>query len=150
MTRTDTAALLNDLIETSHDGEKGFARAAKEALDPQLKSVFVEGAMRCRAGARELEQEVRNLGVEPAHGGSIAGAMHRGWLEMKAAATARDSRAILDECERGEDFAEARYAMALEETDLPLELRAIIQRHHAGVRRNHERVRTLRRAFSGG
>lgn len=148
MTRTETATLLNDLIETSHDGEKGFARAAKDVLDPGLKSIFVEGAMRCRAGARELEHEVRSMGLEPMQGGSVAGAVHRGWLELKAVATARDTRAILEECERGETFAKARYAMALEQAGLPETLRAIIERQFAGVQRNHERVRALRQALS--
>lgn len=143
MTREDTAALLNGLIETSHDGEKGFAKAAKEVLDPQLKSLFVEGAMRCREGARELEHQVREMGLEPAQGGSVAGAVHRGWLEVKSMTSSRDTRAILEECERGEDYAKARYSQALEE-DLPADLRAIIERQYAGVRRNHDRVRSLR------
>jgi uncharacterized protein (TIGR02284 family) len=147
MTSEHTAAVLNELIETSHDGEKGYARAAKEVADPQLKSVLVEGAMRCREGARELELVVRELGLTPLTSGSVAGAMHRGWLELKAAATARDPHAILEECERGEDFAKARYAQALEE-DLPPELRPLIERQYEGVCRNHDQVRSLRDAWS--
>lgn len=150
MTREDTAALLNGLIETSHDGEKGFAKAAKEVLDPQLKSLFVEGAMRCREGARELEHQVREMGLEPAQGGSVAGAVHRGWLEVKSMTSSRDTRAILEECERGEDYAKARYAQVLGEQDLPVDLRAMIERQYAGVRRNHDRVRSLRDALRPG
>ena len=147
MTRQQTAALLNELIETSHDGEKGFAKAAKEVMEPQLKSLFVEGAMRCREGARELEHHVREMGLTPAEGGSVAGAMHRGWLEVKSLASARDTRAILEECERGEDYAKARYAQALQEEGLPADVRAILERQYAGVLRNHERVRQLRDAL---
>jgi uncharacterized protein (TIGR02284 family) len=148
MTRQDTASLLNELIETSHDGEKGYAKAAKDVADPQLKSVFVEGAMRCREGARELEERVRQLGMEPASGGSVAGAMHRGWVDVRAALSTRDTKAILEECERGEDYAKARYAQALEDDDLPEDLREVIQRQYAGVLENHDRVRALRDSLS--
>jgi uncharacterized protein (TIGR02284 family) len=147
MTNKDTAALLNELIETSHDGEKGYAKAAKDVTDPQLKSVFVEGAMRCREGARELEERVRSLGLEPAKGGSVSGAIHRGWIDVREAVSTRDTRAILDECERGEDYAKARYAQVLKDEDLPEELREVIARQYDGVLQNHDRVRSLRNAL---
>lgn len=148
MTRSQIAAVLNDLIETSHDGEKGFAKAAREVADPSLKSLLVEGAMRCRGGARELEAEVRAMGMEPARGGTIAGALHRGWITLRAGANSRDARSVLAECERGEDFAKARYATALQE-DLPAELRSIVQRQYEGVVSNHDRIRELRDRFPG-
>ena len=147
MTRNDTAALLNELIETSHDGEKGYAKAAKEMSDPKLKAILVEGAMRCREGARELEERVRALGLEPATGGSVAGAIHRGWLDVKAAVSSREPRAILEECERGEDYAKARYAQVLKDDDLDPSLREVVQRQYAGVLQNHNRVKELRDAM---
>jgi len=148
MTREHTAAVLNELIETSHDGEMGYAKAAREVVEPPLKAVFVEGAMRCREGARELEHQVREMGLEPARGGSVAGAVHRGWLGLKSRSTSRDTRAILEECERGEDYARARYEEALEEADLPSDLRTMIERQYAGVLHNHDRVRSLRNALA--
>ncbi|MET0293317.1 MAG: PA2169 family four-helix-bundle protein [Steroidobacteraceae bacterium] len=146
MTRTQTAALLNDLIETSHDGEKGYAKAAREVADPSLKSLLVEGALRCREGARELEAEVRGMGYEPSRGGTLAGALHRGWISLRASSNSREAWSVLAECERGEDFAKARFAMALEE-DLPEELREILSRQYEGVVANHDRVRSLRNRF---
>jgi uncharacterized protein (TIGR02284 family) len=146
MTRTDTAMLLNDLIATSHDGEMGYAKAAKNVDDPRLKSVFVEGAMRCREGARELEARVRDMGLKPTDGGSFVGAVHRGWMGLRTRATDHDPRTILQECERGEDFAKARYEMALQE-DLPPDLRDVIEEQYAGVLQNYIRVRELRNAL---
>jgi uncharacterized protein (TIGR02284 family) len=144
MTRKDTAALLNELIETSHDGEKGYAKAAKEMPDPTLKAVLVEGAMRCREGARELEERVRGLGLEPETGGSVSAALHRGWIDVKTAVSSRDARAILEECERGEDYAKARYAQVLKDDDLDPELREVVARQYEGVLQNHARVKQLR------
>jgi uncharacterized protein (TIGR02284 family) len=140
---TDVISTLNDLIETSRDGEKGFALAAKDTKDPSLARVFTEGEQSCREAARELQEQVRALGGKPDEGGSVKGAVHRGWLNVKSAATSRDDKAILEECERGEDYAKARYAAALA-TNLPDEVRQLVERQYRGAVANHDRVRDLR------
>lgn len=141
----ETKTLLNELVETSKDGEKGFTKAAEEIADPQIKAVLLEGATRCRAGARELQEKVRALGGEPETSGTALGAMHRGWINVKTAATSRDTKAILEECERGEDYAKARYAEALRK-QLPDDVRMVVQRQYEGVVQNHDRVKALRDA----
>ena len=75
-------------------------------------------------------------------------AVHRGWLSLKSAATSRDSKAILKECERGEDYAKAKYAEALK-LDLPAAVREIVARQYQGVIANHDRVRDLRDSYQG-
>ena len=141
----ETKTLLNELVETSKDGEKGFTQAAEGIADPQIKAVLLEGATRCRAGAHELQEKVRALGGDPETSGSALGAMHRGWINVKTAVTSRDAKAILEECERGEDYAKARYAEALRK-QLPDDLRMVVQRQYEGVVQNHDRVKALRDA----
>mgnify|MGYP003576417270 FL=1 len=141
----ETRTLLNELVETSKDGEKGFTMAAEEIADPQVKSVLLEGANRCRAGARELQEKVRTLGGEPETSGSALGAVHRGWINVNTPASPRDPKAILEECERGEDYAKARYAEALRKP-LPDDVRMLVQRQYEGVVQNHDRVKALRDA----
>jgi len=139
----DSESILNELIETSKDGEKGFMKAAEDTRDLKLKAVFMEGALRCREGAKELQEQVRALGGNPEKSGSVAGAMHRGWVSLKEAVSKRDDKAILEEVERGEDYAKAEYKKALERP-LPTTLRAIVERQYHGVIANHDRVRSLR------
>src|SRR5437660_9251316 len=109
-----TISILNDLIETSKDGDKGFSKAATDAKSAELKTVFTEAARRCREGAQELKALVRTLGGDPDKSGSVAGALHRGWVSLREAVTSHDDEAILEECERGEDYAKAQYRKALE------------------------------------
>jgi uncharacterized protein (TIGR02284 family) len=137
---------LNDLIEISKDGEKGFALAAKDAKDPSLVSLFSEGERSCREAARELQEQVRALGGNPDDSGSVSGAVHRGWVNLKTAATSRDDKAILEEVERGEDVAKATYAAALK-TDLPDGVRQLVERQYQGAVANHDRVRDLRNQY---
>src|SRR5690349_11429288 len=103
----NTTSILNDLIETSKDGEKGFRAAAEDTKNPELQALFLRHAEECGTGAVELQQLVSRLGGKPEHAGSVAGAVHRGWLNLKAAVSGRTDLAILEECERGEDVAKA-------------------------------------------
>jgi uncharacterized protein (TIGR02284 family) len=77
----------------------------------------------------------------------VAGALHRGWVSVKTALSTQDDKAVLEECERGEDAAVARYRAALKAT-LPFEVRALIERQAQGARRNHDEVRALRDRFA--
>jgi uncharacterized protein (TIGR02284 family) len=134
---------LNELIETSRDGEKGFALAAKDSKDPALAEFFREGEQSCQVAASELQNAVRAMGGQPDEGGSAAGAVHRGWVSLKAAVSARDDTAILEECERGEDYAKAQYAAAMK-LDMPEPVRSLVERQYQGVIQNHDRIRDLR------
>ena len=135
---------LNELIETSKDGENGFRKAAQDTKDAELVQVFSRGAERCAQGARELQDLVRSLGGDPDRTGSTAAALHRGWLNVKEAVTGRDDKAILEEVERGEDYAKARYRDVLQQQNLPANVKAVVERQYQGVLANHDKVRNLR------
>ena len=47
-------SILNDLIETSKDGEKGFRAAAEDTKNAELQAVFLRRAGNCATGASEL------------------------------------------------------------------------------------------------
>jgi uncharacterized protein (TIGR02284 family) len=140
---SNITSILNDLVATSKDGEKGFRTAAEDTKNAELKSIFMQRADDCAKGAAELQQLVSRMGGKPEQGGSVAGAMHRGWVDVKSAVTKRDDLAVLEECERGEDVAKAKYRKALEEP-LPDDIRMVVQRQCDGAIRNHDQIRDLR------
>jgi uncharacterized protein (TIGR02284 family) len=45
---SDITSVLNDLIETSRDGEKGFRAAAEDTKNSELQRVFLRRAHRAR------------------------------------------------------------------------------------------------------
>ncbi len=134
---------LNDIIETCKDGEEGFRTCAENVQNGELKGMFRERSQRCAEAVQELQSEVRRLGGDPDTHGSVSGALHRGWLNVKSAITGKDEAAVLAECERGEDVALQHYQDALRE-DLPNDVRNLIERQYQGVMANHELVRGLR------
>lgn len=143
MDNDDVISTLNDLIETSKDGEKGFRECAEGVKDPQLKSLFEKRSSGCASAARELQELVRSFGGDPETSGSASGALHRSWTDLKTAITGNDTQAALNECERGEDVALKSYRKALDKV-LPPEVRSVIERQYQGVVRNHDEVKALR------
>jgi uncharacterized protein (TIGR02284 family) len=147
MSNDDVVDVLNDLIETSKDGEYGFKECADHAKSPELKSVFLARSQECRQGAEELQLQVQTLGGKADASGSASGALHRGWVAVRSALTGYDDKAMLDEAERGEDVALRSYCKALENSDLPVGIRSLIERQLQGVQRNHDQVKQLRNQY---
>lgn len=139
----DVIEVLNDLIETSKDGEAGFRTCADDAERLELKNLFTKRAEECGKAAAELQSIVVQLGGKPEDSTSVSGDLHRRWVDIKSAITGKDDQAVLNECERGEDVAKKSYKRALEK-DLPPEIRQVVQRQYDGVLRNHDQVKALR------
>jgi len=143
----ETISTINDLIETLKDGQEGFRQAAEAVEDPELKSLFNEFSLQRARFAGELQSEAVTMGEsEPEKSGSTAGALHRSWINLKAAIAKRDDHAILEECERGEDSAVHEYQDALEDQDLTGPVREIISRQYEKVKSVHDRIKQLRDA----
>jgi uncharacterized protein (TIGR02284 family) len=138
---------INDLIETLKDGQEGFRQAAEAVKDSKLKSLFSEFSLQRARFAGELQNEAISLGDHnPEDSGSTSGAMHRTWINLKAAITSGDDHAILAECERGEDSAVNEFKKAMEEKELAAPVRETISRQYADVKLAHDRIRELRDA----
>lgn len=138
----DTLNLIKDLIETCKDGETGYVHAASVATDPQLKAYFTEQSLERARFGKELRAEAERLGEKPDASGSVSAVLHRVWFETKATVGLGD-QSILNSVEQGEDRAKKDYEKALA-SELPSDLRAIIQRQAESVIRAHDYVRDMR------
>jgi uncharacterized protein (TIGR02284 family) len=143
----ETASTLNELIQTSKDGENGFRAAAESVEDSNLGHLFESYAQQRAEFAAELQLEVRRLAQDPVDTGHAAAALHRSWLDIKAGLTGRDEATIIAECERGEAAALEKYRVALE-ADLPSDIHMIAQRQFLEVQKAHEHIRSLERSHA--
>ena len=143
MDHPDIIETLNTLIETCKDGEYGFRTSATHAVGAQIKQLFLTRAEDCRQAASELQSLVLQYGGTAEDGGSVSGALHRGWVKARSAVTDTTDLSLLEETERGEDVALAAYRGAIE-VNLPVDVRLVLGRHLQGAKRNHDQIRDLR------
>jgi uncharacterized protein (TIGR02284 family) len=138
--------IINNLIETLKDGQEGFKQAAEAVKDSQLKSLFEEYSRQRARFIAELRSQAQAPGERESDvSGSTAGALHRGWINLKSALTRGDDHAILAECERGEDSAVEEYQKALAD-GLSGPVRDIVSRQFAQIKEAHDRIKSLRDA----
>ena len=136
--------IIGNLIETLKDGQEGFKQAAEGVKDPQLKAVFDEYSRQRGRFAVELRSKAQSAGERDSEmSGSAAGALHRGWINLKSALTRGDDHSILAECERGEDSAVEQFRKALN-NGLSSPVQEIVSRQYLPIKEAHDRVKNLR------
>jgi uncharacterized protein (TIGR02284 family) len=145
MDNDKTLSVLEDLIETCKDGQKGYQDAAEHVKRANLKTYFNEQTLVRAKFAEELRSELSRLGKpDKKPSGSVAGAMHRAWIDTKVALGGGD-KTILESVEAGEDRAKEAYQKALSEP-LPSDVVTIVRRQAASVQQTHDKVKSLRDA----
>jgi uncharacterized protein (TIGR02284 family) len=143
MDENNAISVVENLIETNKDGQKGYQDAATHVKRADLKTYFNEQSLERSRFAGELESELVRLGKpDKKVSGSASAAMHRAWIDTKVALGGGD-KTILESVEKGEDNAKDTYQKALSGT-LPGNLTEIIRRQAASVQQAHDKVKMLR------
>ena len=140
----DTIELLNHLIVTSKNGERGLRAAADEAHHAELKEALLAYSRFFGEAAREMQQTVRELGGHPREIGTFGATLHRTWMHLKVTALGRDEDAILDDVEEDEGRAESRFAEAAARGDMSEPVHDMLVRHYDMTQRYHEALREWR------
>jgi uncharacterized protein (TIGR02284 family) len=135
--------ILNDLIETCKDGEQGFRTAAEKAKESSLKSLFTKYSLQRAEYGRELQALVTEMGGDPATTGHVSASLHRGWMNLKEALSKNEDKALIDECEAGEDAALKNYREARTKA-LPVSVTTTLQRQSTGVEEAHRTLSDLK------
>ncbi|MEJ7722422.1 MAG: PA2169 family four-helix-bundle protein [Ilumatobacteraceae bacterium] len=83
-------AVTKDLLQTLEDGREGYTKGAEKLgqLDqPALVTTFTELAAQRQTFADELQGMANDYGDDPDRSGSVAAALHRGWMSLTDALT---------------------------------------------------------------
>lgn len=137
-------AVLNSLIEYNNDRVAGYQKAADESEQGDLKALFNKFSTQSHKFSQELTSRVNQIGGDPASGTTNSGKVYRAWMDVKAAMTGKDRKAILSSCEFGEDVALKSYEDVLEGDDITAESRLLIAEHMRQIRSAHDEIKALR------
>jgi len=148
MNTSHDTSVLNTLIATTLDSVKGYQEAAENSEDAMHRQFFAEMSQERSHVAADLQQQVRASGGDPEMHGSTAGAVHRGWADLKAAITGHNEKAIVNEVERGEDYIKAKFEAAVTDDELSAPARGVVEQCIGSIRKGHDRASAMKHAMS--
>lgn len=142
----NTIEILNTLIIINNDRIEGYKTAIEETRETDLKTLFsnfIETSEQCR---KELVAEVIKLGGIPDEGTRIIGKFFRVWMDVKAALTCNNRKAILDSCKYGERVALETYKNVLiqDVNDINLKEQNMLNKHYELLKSDYDKIKELR------
>ena len=147
---TDTShdiRTVNGLIATTLDSVDGYESAAKDSDDTRFTTRFSSRAAERRRVVSDLQAEVARQGGNPEDDGTTLAGAHRVFLDLKAAVTGKNDKAIVNEVERGEDHIKAKFEEAMRDSDLSAQTQAAINAAWNSVKNGHDEMRDLKHSM---
>ncbi len=138
---------LNGLIATTIDSVDGYRTSAQDVENARFAELFTARASERSSVAEQLRAEVKRLGGNPEDDGTILAAGHRAFVNLKAAVTGRDDKAIVNEVERGEDHIKAKFESALKDDNLSPQSRTLVETAFGSVKAGHDEMRDLKHSL---
>lgn len=134
---------LNDLLERTYDAEKGFKKAAENTEHTYLKRYFERKSLERQNFGIELNNEIRSFGESPEKSGSLEGAAHRTWMDIKAMFSVNNDESMLEEAIRGENTALNDYNEVINDHGLPMSTQSILIRQRDAIANDLQAIKRL-------
>ena len=139
----ETEETLKGLIKVLIDSQTGFQDIGEHVQDESLKKFFLAESLKRASFRGDLEDVLHKEGVKDVNeSGSVAGALHRTWGDLKAKLGGGD-HTLLESAEQGEDAIKKAYAEALK-LDLPLPVHQLLSTQAAHIQTSHDYVKAAR------
>ena len=147
-----TIEAFNSLIVINNDRIEGYKTAEAEAEETDLKMLFSDLMQTSIQNRKDLVAEVIRLGGTPDEGTRITGKFFRVWMDVKAAFTGNDRKAILDSCEYGENVILETYKNVLiqDHKDTNSSEQQMLNKHYGLLKADYEKIKELRDAINNG
>lgn len=126
-TQNEILSGVDHLIEICNERKEGYKKAAETVKDLSMKTLFEKYAQQSFMFSQELLHfSDKNTASEI--GTRFIADTWRVWMDIKAALTNGGEKAILEASITGEEAAIRNYKEVLEDTELPGDIRTIVQR----------------------
>lgn len=144
-----TVDTLNSLVQVNNDRIEGYETASENTSETDLKTLFINFAKTSRKCNQELTGEINALGGTPVEGTKSTGKFFRAWMDLKAALSGDERKAIFNSCVYGEEKAIETYKNVLENDveHLNSEYQTIIGAQLASLRSDYTKIKSMRDAL---
>ncbi len=141
------AGELKSLTRLLIDSEEGLSDASQNIGNAEIAALFRSIAGERSGMVIELQDLLRDQDEEAPVSGTISGALHRTWIDLRNSISGQDAHSILLEAERGENYMRREYEIALC-LDWGVALHNVLSNHYLKVKSAYDRVVGLRNSYS--
>ena len=112
----ETIDQLKELAQINLDSKEGFELVAQQTDDPQLQSLFRDGAQQRAGFLQEIKEALALSDADTQISDSVASHIHRWWISIREKIQPSETVALLSEAERGEDTILDKYKTCVPKT----------------------------------
>ncbi|QWX85024.1 PA2169 family four-helix-bundle protein [Cellulophaga sp. HaHaR_3_176] len=134
---------MNSIIQKNEDAIKGYEKAAENAKSVGLQSYFNSKILERRNFLVNLKSAAPALDLREGIEGSVTGAIHRTWMDVKTAFSSNDDEAVLEEAIRGDKAAIEEYNEVLADVHLPVEAASIIRQQRDWLMDDLKQIKSM-------
>ncbi|WP_282133592.1 ferritin-like domain-containing protein [Cellulophaga baltica] len=134
---------INSIIQKNEDAIMGYEKATENAKGIGLQSYFSNKALERKNFLISLKSAAPALNLREDIDGSVTGALHRTWMDIKAAFSSDDDEAMLEEAIRGDKAAIEEYNEVLSDVHLPVAIATLIRQQITWIREDLEKIKSL-------
>lgn len=145
----NTVSNLKHLLSICNDGKEGYKNAAENVESAELKALMHTYSIQRAEYAAALKTNIQQCGGDPdnSEGGPL-GVLHRTWIDIKAALTSNENKAVLDACITGEKAALEAYDKALADESLSTQTKELLTQQRMGIQESLRNVESLEHQFA--
>jgi len=123
----NTISALNHLLARNMDAASGYVEVANNITFTSLTKWLIDNAKRRRSNVEEIQNIINIIGGDAVIDGTLLGKLHHIWIDLKAQWTDDNTKALLDECIRGEEKAIEDYTEVIAVNLMPDYARNILE-----------------------
>lgn len=140
-----TVSTLNDLLQITNDRIEGFNKVEDKVWEkyPNLKSDYTRMVDQSQNMKLELKRLISERSGDADDSTTVAGALHRTWIDVKNAFSGDNAESTLENVTFGESAAIEAYEKALDSGDLCPESSRVVQDQLHSLKSSYEKFRNL-------
>lgn len=138
---------LNRLLTRNYDAEEGYKTVAEKMEHPEMRDFMTTNSKERNNFGHEIKEIMIQMNLKPEKGTSIIGDAHRAWINVRDLISGDNDAAILDEAERGEEYAIEDYEAAIEHAALSPENKRKLSDHLNSIKKSKEQLSKLKAAL---
>lgn len=144
-----TVSTLNDLLQITNDRIEGFNKVEDKVWEkyPTLKSDYTNMVDQSQKMKLELKSLISERNGDADDSTTVAGGLHRTWIDVKNAFSADNAESTLENVTFGENAAIEAYQKALDSGDLCPESSRVVQDQLHSLKSSYEKFRNLENRY---